>query len=73
MEDNGCEVSEVEETTIGGYTAYEVTAQYEDGKYFTAWYFIDKDIRIHYITVQYYDSDVASYEMVKDTYSYIRD
>ena len=73
MEDNGCEVSEVEETTIGGYTAYEVTAQYEDGKYFTAWYFIDKDIRIHYITVQYYDSDVASYEMVKDTYSYVRD
>lgn len=70
MEEYDYEVSEVEETTLGGYTAYVVTAQYDDGQYFTAWYFVDKDLRVHYITVLYYDSDSVSYEMVRDTYTY---
>ena len=70
MEERGYAVSEVEKTTLGGYTAYAVSTQYESGEYYSAWYFIDPDLRMHYITVLYYDSDIASYEMVRDTYTY---
>ena len=69
MEDDyDYEVSKVEETTLGGYTAYSVTAQYEDGEYLSAWFFVDEERQMHYVTVVYYDSDVISYEMVRDTY-----
>ena len=68
MEDYGYSVSEVEETILSGYAGYKVTAQYESGEYLTAWYFVDEDLRMHYVTVMYYDSDTVSYEMVSDTY-----
>jgi len=68
MEDYGYSVSEVEETILSGYAGYKVTAQYESGEYLTAWYFVDEDLNMHYITVMYYDSDTVSYEMVSDTY-----
>lgn len=70
MEENDYAVSEVEETTFGGYTAYVVSTQFDDGEYLTAWYFVDDDLRLHYVTVEYYDSDIASYEMVRDTYKF---
>ena len=72
MEESGYAASIVEKTTLSGYTAYIVSAQYEPGKYITAWYFVDEDLRMHYITVEYNDSDIASYELVKDTYTYER-
>ena len=70
MEEYDYDVSEVEEISLGGYTAYEVSAQYDDGKYITAWYFVDEDLAMHYITAEYYDSDIAAYEMGRDTYIY---
>lgn len=70
MKENDYNVSEVEEVTLGGYTAYEVSAQYEDGKFITAWYFVDEELVMHYITAEYYESDIAAYEMVRDTYIY---
>ena len=42
---------------------------YEDGMYLTVWYFVDEYTMLHYISVEYYDSDIASYEMVRDTYN----
>ena len=71
MEEYDCEVSEVEEISLGGYTAYEVSAQYEDGKYITAWYFVDEELHMHYIEAEYYESDIAAYEMVRDTYVFV--
>ena len=68
MEEFDYYVSEVEEISLGGYTAYEVSAQYDDGKYLTVWYFVDGDLAMHYITAEYYESDIAAYEMVRDTY-----
>ena len=68
MEERDYAVSEVEETTLGGYTAYAVSVQYMTGEYFSVWFFVDEDLNLHYITVEYYDSDTASYEMVRDTY-----
>ena len=65
------DVSEVEEVTLGGFTAYEVSAQNDDGKYITAWYFVDEELHMHYITAQYYDNDTAAYEMVRDTYVFV--
>ena len=71
MEEYDCAVSEVEEISLGGYTAYEVSAQYEDGKYITAWYFVDEELHMHYIEAEYYESDIAAYEMVRDTYVFV--
>ena len=68
MWDYGCSVSDVAETTIGGYEAYTVEAMYESGECLAAWFFVDEDLRMHYITVLYYDSDMDSYDMVSDTY-----
>ena len=70
MEEFDYYVSEVEEISLGGYTAYEESAQYDDGKYLTVWYFVDGDLAMHYITAEYYESDIAAYEMVRDTYVY---
>ena len=56
-------------TTMGGVTAYTVTGQYQDGMYLTVWYFVDSYGMLHYISVEYFDSDIASYEMVRDTYT----
>ena len=58
----------MEESKIGGYKAYSVTGQYSDGMYLTLWYFVDNNNKLHYISVEYFDSDIASYEMVRDTY-----
>ena len=70
MEAEGCAVSEVEEVTMGGYTAYTVTGQYQDGEYITVWYFVDDDLHMHYISVEYYEDDIDSYYMVSDTYTF---
>ncbi len=58
----------MEQTRIGGYSAYTVTGQYQDGMYLTIWYFVDNNNRLHYISVEYFESDIVSYEMVRDTY-----
>lgn len=69
MESEGYYNVTMEKTTIGGIEAYTVTGQYEDGMYLTVWYFVDEYTMLHYISVEYYDSDIASYEMVRDTYN----
>ena len=66
--DGGFFNTTMEQTTMAGYTAYTVTGQYQDGMYLTIWYFVDKNNRLHYISVEYLGSDKASYEMVRDTY-----
>lgn len=57
------------ETKLGGFTAYEITGQYQDGMYFTVWYFYDNSSRLHYMSIEYFESDIASYQMVKDTFT----
>ena len=68
MESDGFFNTSLEQTTMAGYSAYTVTGQYQDGMYLTVWYFVDKNNRLHYISVEYFGSDTASYEMVRDTY-----
>lgn len=70
MESQGADTSEVKKTTIGGYEAYTVTGLYDNGEYLTVWYFVDEDLHLHYISVEYFEDDTASYEMVRDTYSF---
>ena len=69
METDGYFNVSMETTTLGGVTAYTVTGQYQDGMYLTVWYFVDEYTMLHYVSVEYFDSDIASYEMVKDTYA----
>jgi len=57
------------ETTICGYRAYEVSGQYQDGMYLTIWIFIDKNGKMHYNSIEYFASDIASYNMFVDTYT----
>ena len=56
-------------TTIGGFEAYEIYALYEDDMILSVWYFYDNDGRLHYMSVEYYTYDVASYDIVKDTFT----
>ena len=69
METEGITIIEYGETVIGGYKAYMVTGQYQDGMYLTVMYFTDDNGYLHFISVEYYPNDTASYEMVKDTYT----
>ena len=69
MENEGCTGITVEETVIGGYSAYTVTGLYSDGIYLTIWYFVDGNNKLHYISVEYTEEDIVSYEMVRDTYN----
>lgn len=69
LRSQGMEDAYAQQTSLGGFDAYEITAQYQDGMYFTVFYFYDNDSRMHYISVEYFESDIASYEMVKNTYS----
>lgn len=55
--------------TLGGFDAYEITAQYQDGMYLSVFYFYDNYSRLHYVSVEYFDSDIASYEMVKNNFT----
>lgn len=57
------------ETTICGYRAYEVSGQYQDGMYLTVWLFVDKNGKMHYNSIEYFDYDIASYNMFVDTYT----
>lgn len=57
-------------TTIGGYGAYEVSGRHNSGLNVHLWLFLDNNSKFHYITVEYYDSDKASYDMVKSTYKF---
>lgn len=66
----GCEGVEVQKTKLGGNTAYSVTGQYPDGTILNIWVFLDKNNKMHYITIEYFESDKASYNMVKDTYKF---
>lgn len=68
MESQGCKQLENKKTSIGGYSAYEVSGMYQDGMYLSVWYFTDRNNKLHFISVEYYPDDVASYEMVRDTY-----
>ena len=56
-------------TTLGGFEAYEIYSQYKDGMILSVWYFYDNEDRLHYVSVEYYSSDIASYNMVKDTFT----
>ena len=69
LRSQGMDDAYAQQTSLGGFDAYEITAQYQDGMYFTVFYFYDNDSRMHYISVEYFESDIASYEMVKNTYS----
>ncbi len=69
LRSQGMEDAYAQQTSLGGFDAYEITAQYQDGMYFSVFYFYDNDSRMHYISVEYFESDIASYEMVKNTYS----
>ena len=57
------------ETKIGGFDAYEIKVQYQDGMYLSVFYFYDNYSRLHYVSVEYFDSDIASYEMVKNNFT----
>ncbi len=57
------------ETKMGGFDAYEIKVQYQDGMYLSVFYFYDNASRLHYVSVEYFDSDIASYQMVKDTFT----
>ena len=57
-------------TTLGGYSAYEVSGKHTSGLNVHLWLFLDGNNKFHYVTVEYYDSDKASYDMVKDTYRF---
>ena len=57
-------------TTLSGYGAYEVSGKHSSGMYVNLWLFLDNNNKFHYITVEYYDSDKASYDMVKSTYKF---
>ena len=61
---------ELKTTTIGGYSAYEISGQYQDGMYLNIWVFLDNNNKLHYISVEYFESDKVSYEMVRDTYRF---
>ena len=69
MENEGITITDYGETLIGGFRAYMVTGQYQDGMYLTIMYFTDDNGYLHFISVEYYPNDIASYEMVKDTYT----
>ena len=68
MESEGVIITDYGKTTMGGYQAYTITGQYQDGMYLTIWLFADSSNYLHYISVEYFESDRASYEMVRDTY-----
>ena len=70
MENDGSIVKDYSETVLGGYKAYTVTSQYQDGMFLTVWYFIDENNYLHYVSVEYFQSDYVSYEMVRDTFSF---
>ena len=56
-------------TTMGGFEAYEIHSEYQDGMILSVWYFYDNEDRLHYVSVEYYPTDMASYNMVKDTFT----
>ncbi len=56
-------------TTMGGFEAYEIHSEYQDGMILSVWYFYDNEDRLHYVSVEYYSTDMASYNMVKDTFT----
>ena len=57
-------------TTLGGYGAYEISGRHKSGLNVNLWLFLDENNKFHYVTVEYYDSDKASYDMVKSTYKF---
>ena len=70
IEDDGGEIIEYEETTIGGYDAYIMTGFYpEENELLTVWIFADNDNYLHGVAVDYdfYDND--TWMMVRDTYT----
>ena len=62
--------AELKNTTLGGYDAYEMSTRYADGTNLSIFLFLDGNSKLHYITVEYKDSDVASYDMLKSTYRF---
>ena len=70
MENEGAEITEYGETTIGGYDAYVMTGYYpDDDEYMTVWLFADNDNYLHGVAVDYNLSDIDAYAMVRDTYT----
>ena len=70
IEDDGAEITEYGETTIGGYDAYVMTGYYpEEDEYLTVWFFADRDNYLHGVAVDYSLSDIDAYAMVRDTYT----
>ena len=62
--------ADLKEITFGGYNAYEMSTRYSDGTNLSIFLFLDGNSKLHYITIEYKDSDVASYEMLKSTYKF---
>ena len=67
--DTGYSGVTMEETTFGGYKAYSIRGQYQDGMYLNVWLFVDKNGKLHYNSIEYFDSDIASYNMFVETYT----
>jgi len=57
------------ETTVCGYKAYNVSGQYQDGMYLSVWLFVDKNGKMHYNSIEYFESDKASYDMFVNNYT----
>ena len=47
-----------------------MSTRYSDGTNLSIFLFLDGNSKLHYITIEYKDSDVASYEMLKSTYKF---
>ena len=69
MESEGAVINIYGQDFIGGYPAYAIIGQYQDGMFLAVWMFTDNNNNFHYISVEYYENDYIAYEMVRDTYT----
>lgn len=69
LDEDGYTDVTVEETVFGGYEATRIYGNTYYDMLFSAWFFYDGEGRLHIVTIDYYEYDEASYEMVRDTFS----
>ena len=67
--DTGYTNISVEETTVCGYKAYSIRGLYQDGMWLNVWIFVDNNGKLHYNSIEYFENDVASYNMFVETYT----
>ena len=54
---------------IAGYDAYSLTGKYTDGTYLSVIVFVDSNSYLHYISVEYVESDKVVFDSIKSTYT----